>query len=148
MKTKITHSTRTLWIYLILSLISFNGCDNSEYSFDQAVDKGGYTILAKNNSIKTFQNGGGTFIVKMTPDSAFSGRVKLMLSSDNVLKADLSKSELKANDSIFDVTLSPLNKIKTGVYNLMLFASHNGMYKTIEFKVEIMNRDENISEAF
>jgi len=30
----------------------------------------------------------------------------------------------------------------------MLFASHNGMYKTIEFKVEIMNRDENISEAF
>jgi hypothetical protein len=122
-----------------------NGCNDKTTPI--VVEEGDYQLVSKYDSIRSYPNGGGIFVLKMIPDENFSGKVDLQLNSDPRLNAIISRSLLEKTDSVFDITINPEQNLVPGVYVIKLITNHAGKQKSKEFKVVVFEWSENSEDA-
>ncbi|MFA6569932.1 MAG: hypothetical protein WCT77_01710 [Bacteroidota bacterium] len=147
MKTQLTISSVLLLFLSSLFLSFISSCSSSNDPVDPVKDAGDYTLTAKYDSVKTYPKGGGIFVIKMSPDNNFAGKVRLKIDANSALKAKLSKSELSSKDSVIDIILSPDENINYGSYPIKLIASHKGTERALEMNADIVQWGENINDA-
>ena len=112
-----------------------------------APGKSDFQISAKYDSIRSYKNGGGIFVLKVSATSAFSGKVQLNIESDAALNAHLSKSEISNPDSVFDITIAPTSQADASLYSIKVTASSGSIVRTKEIKVRIYEWSENLEDA-
>ncbi len=105
---------------------------NISHSTINQLNNGDFEIVTKYNYIRSYQKGGGIFIINMTPNDDFSGFVFLWMKSNPNLNAKLDRRILNKGSSVAEITISPneLTEIKT--YQILLFAIH--------FKIPILTK--------
>jgi hypothetical protein len=92
-----------------------------------------FEIEAKYSYIRSYPEGGGIFIIKMTPKDGFFGYVSLKISSDQDLNTKLNKETLNKKSQIAELTIQPseLTEIKT--YEIILTATYHKYSKASIF---------------
>ena len=68
-------------LLIVCIIICFYSCSDYNSTSPQK-DKGEYTLAAKYSYLSSYPEGGGVFIVYITPQDGFSGEVKLKLNCD------------------------------------------------------------------
>ena len=68
-------------LLIVCIIICFYSCSDDNSTSPQK-DKGEYTLAAKYSYLRSYPDGGGVFIVYITPQDGFSGEVKLKLNCD------------------------------------------------------------------
>ena len=125
-----------LCVILFISLLS---CSKDKVLPPEESDSGSYEFTAKYDYIRSHPGGGGIFIVKISPDTEFTGSVKLSLGAGPGLNAQLSKTELTAADTVSEILLHPEPVIAQGTYKITLTSSHADTTKSIELEIDIID---------
>ena len=123
-------------ILLALLTVIVVGCSEDA---EEDEDKGSYTITAKYSRIRSYRDGGGIFIVSMTPDDDFSGEVDLDINADPALNAELDRHSLDRSSTIAEIAIYPDQSAKTGGYEIELEATRINDSQSIILEVEIFD---------
>jgi hypothetical protein len=135
----------------IFILISFliAGCMDHDGSVNPPDNgKGSFQLVSKYDSIRSDADGGGIFIVHISPATDFTGDVNLSLTANPLLNANLSKVTLNAKDSVTDIIIRPSKSIKFGdeegrkEFLIKVKAYNQTVEKTVNLKVYLYNWQE------
>ena len=91
----------------------------------QKIDNNKYEIAAKYSHIRSYPNGGGIFIIKMTPKNGFSGYVSLKYDSDPVLNAQLDRETLNKQSQVAELTIKPNELTENKTYEIEITATYH-----------------------
>ncbi|MDT3739297.1 MAG: hypothetical protein RO257_07325 [Candidatus Kapabacteria bacterium] len=125
--------------FLFLLVFTFWNCCGDNPIEPKQEDKGEYTIQAKYQSIRSYPEGGGIFIISIIPQNDFAGTVKLRLEADPALKASLKKSDLDNNNRVAEIIISPDKNIEINNYIISIIATHSGKEKRVQVEVELFD---------
>lgn len=131
--------------FLVITSILTNGCTTKTTPI--VPEEGDFQFVTKYDSIRSYPNGGGIFVLKMIPDQDFAGKINLELNSEVRLNAVLSKSLLEKNDSVFDITLHPDQNLAPGIYVIKLISDYAGKQKSKNLQVEVFEWGGNPEDA-
>ena len=92
-----------------------------------------YEIEAKYSYIRSYPEGGGIFLIKMTPKTGFSGYVSLEIDSDSKLNAKLDKKILNKQNKVSELTIEPDEKTEMKTYEIVLTSKYHKKTKTADF---------------
>jgi hypothetical protein len=124
MKTTFKNLTRMILPFAAIILV-FASCNNDNGNNPpNNVDLGDFTVTTKYDSIRSYPDGGGIFIIHITPNKAFQGTVKLSLEAYSKLNAKLSKTLLDQKDTVVEITLNPDKDIDIKNYSINLSFKH------------------------
>jgi len=84
-----------------------------------------FEIEAKYSYIRSYPEGGGIFIIKMTPKIGFSGYVSLEINADPNLNAQLDKEILNKQSQVAELTIQPNELIEIKTYEIVLTATYH-----------------------
>lgn len=102
-------------------------------------DKGDYKFIAKYDSIRTFPNGAGVFVLKIKPNSDFDGSVKLKIIANDLLGATLDKTCLSSKDTVVNIYIKPSDDIEKKTYEIEVLALHSNIEKRIKLKIIVFD---------
>jgi hypothetical protein len=125
---------------------------NAEAGSDKAADvieprdaaSGCFQLETKYTYIRSYPGGGGVFILRLIPGDGFTGGVRLMLSADPRLNADLDKQTLNSASDIAEITIRPSHASEIKTYEIDVTAcpvSHTvspGDCRTVSLDVELI----------
>ncbi len=133
-------------IYLMFFVVTFvvtltsSGCNEHE---DNPViptnDKGEFTLNSKYKTIRSFPEGGGIFIISISPGTDFAGTVKLSVSTESGITAKLNKTELTDKDSVADIIISTSENAHLDTNTIIVRATHNGKEKELKLNVDVLS---------
>lgn len=129
---------KKLSIIITLAFIALISCSDNN-STNPTNDKGEYGLEAKYNYIRSYPNGGGIFIVYISPNEDFSGLVQLSLNCDSKLNAKLVNTTLGTNKQLAEITIQPDSDAVIKKYSIEVIATHSGVEKKISLEVELFN---------
>jgi len=104
---------------------------------------GDFEIGTKYNYIRSYNKGGGIFILNMTSKTDFSGFVFLCLKSNPNLNAKLDRKILNKESSVAEITIFPNELIEIKTYQIILYAIHFKMpiiTKIVHFLGNILSK--------
>ena len=124
----------------LVSALFWTGCSNDNPA-EPSSDAGGYELITRSLSIKSYRNGGGILLVCIEPNENFKGTVSLSLEADSSLHARLGRSSLDASATVAEITVNPDQTVEFKSYPIRLTAVHNSETTVIEFEVVIIDYD-------
>ena len=124
-----------LTLLILLTAIGV-GCSNDT---EEDEDKDNYTIASKYTRIRSYRDGGGVFIVSMTPSDDFSGEVALNISTDPALNAELDRHSLDRRSTIAEIAIYPDQSAKIENYEIGLEATRISDGQSIILGVEMFD---------
>lgn len=89
------------------------------------IDNDKFEIEAKYSYIRSYPEGGGIFIIKMTPKNDFSGFVALQINADPNLNAQLDKETLNKQSQVAEITIQPNELAEFKTYEIVLTATYH-----------------------
>lgn len=116
---------------LILICGGLSGCivESDEY----------FAMEAKYCYIQSYPNGGGVFLVNMTPGPKFYGNVSLKIIADDYLNACLDKNILNESSRVVEITIRPDELTEINMHKIKLIAIHEESFKIIPLEVEMFD---------
>ena len=129
------------FILLLFLSTAFSRCSHHNIVRPGDADGGSYTLEAKYTAIRSYGNGGGVFLISMTPGDDFSGEVVLTISADPLLNAALDRDKLNLNSRIAELTVRPSQSIEVRSHQIGLVATHSGTPRSILLEVEVFQWD-------
>jgi hypothetical protein len=118
-------------IIILLMVVGFSGCNEIFSRF---------TINAKYTYIMSYRDGGGIFLINMTPRHNFYGNVSLKIDASANLNVKLNNDILNESSRVAEITIYPNNLTRIGLHEIELSASHTNISRLISLKVDILNR--------
>ena len=101
-------------------------------------DRGHYTLESDPDSLVSYGGGGGIFVLSMTPDDDFEGKVTLSLNVDPVLNARLTTEFLSRDQTVAEVTIRPDSFLTPDTYTISVVAMHTGAVDTLSLGVSTL----------
>jgi hypothetical protein len=92
-----------------------------------------FEIEAKYSYIRSYPEGGGIFIIKMTPKIGFSGYVSLQINADPVLNAQLDRETLNKKSQVAELTIQPNELTELKTYEIVITATYHKKTKNVAF---------------
>jgi hypothetical protein len=138
-------------VYLIIIvsifLVCLIQCKKDDNNVDPNTnDAGDYTLVSKFDSIRSYPDGGGNFVVYIHPNSTFKGNVSLAIEADTRLHASINKISLNAKDTVVELTIHPDTLIEIKNYPITLNSIHNKVEKKKYLNVQIYDWQGNYNE--
>ncbi len=91
----------------------------------QTINNDKFEIVAKYSYIRSYPEGGGIFIIKMTPKNGFSGYVSLQINADPNLNAQLDRENLNKQSQVAELTIQPNELTELKTYEIVLTATYH-----------------------
>jgi len=104
-----------------------------------ANDRGFYTLQATPTSIQSYRDGGGIFILSMTPSQDFAGKVLVSVVADPALRAELFNEFLTSETRVAEVTIRPDTTAALKSYAISVIHTHTGVSDTLICNVEMVD---------
>lgn len=118
-------------IAALLIVVGLSGCNEIFYRF---------TINAKYSYIMSYPEGGGIFLINMTPRNNFNGNVSLKIEASVNLNVQVNKDILSESSRVAEITLYPNNLTRIGLHEIELTATNANISRLISLEVDIFNR--------
>jgi len=137
-------------VFFIAAIVILNyGCHEDEDNpIIPAKDKGEFTLNTKYPAIRSFPEGGGIFVISISPSPDFEGTVKLSVETESGITAKLNRTELNDKDSVADIIISTSKNIALDTNSITLKATHNGKEKLLKLFIVVLSWDkDNCDEA-
>ncbi len=99
----------------------------------------GFSIEAREASIRSCSASGGIFVIRLVPEEGFSGDVRLSLKANNRLNAELDRTILNLDERIAEITINPSSSIAITTYTIEVKASYTGNTVVLPLEVEIID---------
>jgi hypothetical protein len=99
----------------------------------------GFAIRARYNYIRSYPTGGGIFVIRLRPDTHFSGDVSLSFSANVQLNARLDRNFLSRNNDIAEITIRPGSSVAIKTHIIEVKATQGNTSEIINLEVEIIN---------
>ena len=115
---------------ILFLVVGLSGCE-------ELLDR--YTIHAPYSYIKSYRNGGGIFLVNMTPRFAFKGNVSLTCNASEHLHVELTNERLSEDSPVSEILIRPDNLTRIGLHDIELTASDGRNLKKLTLQVNISN---------
>jgi hypothetical protein len=126
-------------IFIIIITITLISCDSGEPKPNEEIDRGSYNMeVYPSNSLKSYADGGGCFILRLSPNFDFSGKVRLSIETDPKLNAKLSYNYTSKEYIISEISFHASSIIDTGVYPLIIHMNHNNIQDKCCLSVNIV----------
>jgi len=103
------------------------------HSSNQKIINNKFEIEAKYSYIRSYPEGGGIFIIKMTPKNGFSGYVSLQINTDSNLNAQLDRKTLNQQSQVAEITIEPNESTELKTYDIILTATYHKKSKHMTF---------------
>jgi len=99
----------------------------------QTINNDKFEIEAKYSYIRSYPEGGGMFIIKMTPKNGFSGYVSLQINADSNLNAQLDTETLNKQSQVAELTIQPNELTELKTYEIVLTATYHKKSRHVTF---------------
>ena len=119
-----------IFITVLLMVVGLNGCNEIFNRF---------TIDAKYSYIMSYRDGGGIFLINMTPRHNFNGNVSLKIDASANLNVQINKDILNESSRVAEISLYPNNLTRIGLHEIEITATHVNISRLITLEVEILN---------
>jgi hypothetical protein len=144
LKSGIIYCT-ALIIFAVFSSVIYISCGgdstevivNKEDGQNSSIEFGSFEIIALPDSIRSCGGGGGVFILFWQATDNINDNVKLSIIGDSSLHSALTNTNLTIYKRVSEVSIKPNSKIKTGIYDLNVIASHNSKTDTIKLRINM-----------
>jgi len=135
-KIPLEFSLITLFSILFIFLTA---CSEDNNTNPEIIDKGDFTIQAKYDSIRSYPNGCGVFILYITTTDDFEGNVKLKMKSVIGFNYKFTNVNLNSNILVSELIIYPNEKVQFRKHQLEVIAIHGGKEVSIKLYVEIFH---------
>jgi hypothetical protein len=124
---------------LMVLLICISGClfDSKK----EIWDKGTYTLITKDMEITSYPDGGGLFIISMTPSGDFKGKLRLSILADPLLKTNLTTNILTLEEHVAEIEIRPDTSIPLKKYDLKLLSMHANLTDSLNLLINVVKPD-------
>ena len=97
------------------------------------LDNEKFEIESKYSYIRSYPNGGGIFVIDMTPKKGFSGYVSLKINADPNLNAELDREILDKQSQVAEIIIKPNEFTEIKTYEIVFTAIYfkNSIHETI-----------------
>ena len=112
-------------------------CSKNEGGVSPYKETGDYSLLSEFDTIRSYPDGGGIFIISIKKEQNFAGRVSLSVEADPMLKANLTKTILQLNDTVAEIEIHPELNASLKNYQIRIIASHAGVNKSKDLIVQM-----------
>jgi len=130
------------------------------------LDNEKFEIESKYSYIRSYPDGGGIFVIDMTPKKGFSGYVSLKINADPNLNAELNKEILDKQSQVAEIIIQPneftelktyeivftaiyfKNSIHEAIYNWISKIRESGLFCIISFIFDRFNIDSVVERLF
>jgi len=119
-----------IFITVLLMVVGLNGCN-------EIINR--FTIDAKYSYIMSYRDGGGIFLINMTPRHNFNGNVSLKIDASANLNVQINKDILNESSRVAEISLYPNNLTRIGLHEIEITATHANISRLITLEVEILN---------
>jgi len=103
------------------------------YPNTQTINNDKFEIEAKYSYIRSYPEGGGIFIIKMTPKNDFSGYVSLQINADSNLNAQLDRETLNKQSQVAELNIWPNEITELKTYEIVLTATYHKKSRHVTF---------------
>ena len=103
------------------------------YPNTHKIENDKFELEAKYSYIRSYPEGGGIFIIKMTPKRGFSGYVSLQINTDSNLNAQLDRKTLNKQSQVAEITIQPNELTELKTYKIVLTATYHKKSKHMTF---------------
>jgi hypothetical protein len=127
-------------LVLVLLAGALAGCDGDDvFGVAPRNPAGNFTLTAKYSYVRSYPDGGGVFILSLTPGAGFTGTVDLAVEADPVLNAQLSRPVLDARRRIAELTIRPAAGVEHRMYAVEVVASQGAAVQSVPLQVEVFS---------
>jgi hypothetical protein len=99
--------------------------------YHPSVETYSYSLIAYKPVFRTYAEGGGLSILRMTPKENFSGEVNLSVIAEPNLHLEITKSTISLSDSISEITIRPDSTVTQGLSNIKIISIYNATPDTM-----------------
>jgi len=121
-----------------LIVIFLSGCILDKDDSKETEDEGSYIIETNKTEIQSYPDGGGLFIIMMTPSEDFMGKVRLSVSANNLLNSRLTNEALSLEKRITEVEIHPDKITEIDEYILKIISQHGVTVDTLFLKIDVV----------
>lgn len=121
----------------ILFLIFIMLCSGCIISPKNDGDAGSYTVSVREDTIYSFQGGGGIFVLHLEPESDFEGDVGVSVYANNKFNSTIYNTNLTREKPTCEIVVKPVNNMKTGEYPVSVICRHADKSKTVFLNVVV-----------
>jgi hypothetical protein len=116
---------------ILIMVVGFSGCNEIFIRFN---------LNAKYSYIMSYRDGGGIFLINMTPGHNFYGNVSLKIDASANLNVKLNNYRLNESSRVAEITIHPNNLTRIGLHEIELSAAHKNVSRLLSLEVDIINR--------
>ena len=140
--------TKKGFVFIIIVLLSYilTGCrdncsqvvDDDRRYYDSDIELGAFKINALPDSIRSYGNGGGLFILYWQSTDDVYTDVELSVNCPDELHYKITNNRMTINERVSEISILPDSAIKAGIYKIYVLAKHSKNIDTISLKVDVV----------
>ncbi|UCE25419.1 MAG: hypothetical protein JSU74_05070, partial [Candidatus Zixiibacteriota bacterium] len=100
---------------------------------------GSFTVEAKYSFFRSYPGGNAIYLIRIEPGPDFSGDATVNVSSDRLIKTELTSTHLNAESPMTELVLDPSKQLDFGFYYVTVTVSNQTYQESVELEVEMYN---------